>query len=247
MSEGSAARLGHVPALDGLRGVAVAAVVAYHAFGWPRGGWIGVHLFFVLSGFLITTLLLEGRSRSLRDFYARRARRLLPALVALLLAYMAIAALRGGNGLGAVARYGAYTGNAYEAFRPGASERLDGLNHLWSLAQEEQFYLVWPALLLLVRKARRQARILVAAAIALMLYRLGLALAARRTPASTSRRTRTSTACCSARRWRSTGPRCGAGSSGSPSRSARSSAPSSRGRRCSTGSSCRSSSSPRPC
>src|SRR5690348_13508111 len=52
-------RLGYVASLDGLRGVAIAGVVSYHAFGWPLGGWTGVHLFFVLSGFLITTLLLE--------------------------------------------------------------------------------------------------------------------------------------------------------------------------------------------
>jgi peptidoglycan/LPS O-acetylase OafA/YrhL len=171
-------KLGHVPALDGLRGVAIAAVVAYHAFGWPRGGWLGVHLFFVLSGFLITTLLLDERAATgriaLGAFYARRARRLLPALAALLAGYLAICAVRGESGLAAVARYGFYTGNVYEAFWHSASGRLDGLNHLWSLAQEEQFYLVWPAALLAVRRLRRPALVLVAAAAALMLYRVVL-------------------------------------------------------------------------
>jgi peptidoglycan/LPS O-acetylase OafA/YrhL len=170
--------LGYVPSLDGLRGIAIASVVAYHAFGWPRGGWIGVQLFFVLSGFLITTLLLEERAATggvrLRAFYARRARRLLPALAALLAGYLVIAAARGSNGLGDAARWGLYAGNVYAAFWPGAAAHLDGLNHLWSLAQEEQFYLVWPAALLLVARTRHAAAFLVGLAVALMLYRLAL-------------------------------------------------------------------------
>jgi peptidoglycan/LPS O-acetylase OafA/YrhL len=168
-------RLGYVPALDGLRGIAIASVVAYHAFGFPLGGWLGVDLFFVLSGFLITTLLLEEETIRVRAFYARRARRLLPALVALLLGYLVIDAVRGVDGLGEVARWGFYGGNAYGAFWPGASKHLVGLNHLWSLAQEEQFYLVWPAVLLVLPKARRPALILVAAACALIVYRVVLA------------------------------------------------------------------------
>src|SRR5437016_5077665 len=78
-------RLGHVSALDGIRGIAIAGVLLLHVYGL-RGGYLGVDVFFVLSGFLITTLLLEewaGRaSISLRGFYRRRALRLLPALVA---------------------------------------------------------------------------------------------------------------------------------------------------------------------
>lgn len=175
----AAGRLGHVPALDGLRGIAIALVVGYHAFGFPLGGWLGVDLFFVLSGFLITTLLLEERAATgkirLRGFYARRARRLLPALAVLLLGYLCIAAARGADGLGAVARWGFYTGNVYEAFWPGAGDHVVGLNHLWSLAQEEQFYLVWPAALLPARRARRPVLVLVALATALVVYRLVLA------------------------------------------------------------------------
>jgi peptidoglycan/LPS O-acetylase OafA/YrhL len=170
------ARLGHVPALDGLRGVAIAIVVAYHAFGFPLGGWLGVDLFFVLSGFLITTLLLEEHAATgavrLRAFYVRRARRLLPALAVLLAAYVAISGIAG---LGVVARFGFYTGNVYEAFVPGAAQHLVGLNHLWSLAQEEQFYLVWPAALLLAPKVRRPVLVLATIAAALMVYRLALA------------------------------------------------------------------------
>ncbi|TMK34630.1 MAG: acyltransferase [Actinobacteria bacterium] len=81
--------LGYRPALDGVRGIAILAVVSLHAFGQPAEGALGVDLFFVLSGFLITSLLLERRQRgdtSLRRFYARRALRLLPALFAMLTA-----------------------------------------------------------------------------------------------------------------------------------------------------------------
>jgi peptidoglycan/LPS O-acetylase OafA/YrhL len=169
------ARLGYVPALDGLRGIAIAVVVAYHAFGYPFGGWLGVDLFFVLSGFLITTLLLEERAETgairWRAFYARRARRLLPALAALLLGYLALSALRGVNGLPIVARWGFYTANGYEAFWPGAATHVVGLNHLWSLAQEEQFYLVWPAALVVVMRARNPVRLLMLLACALIAYR----------------------------------------------------------------------------
>src|SRR3954452_21970265 len=81
-------KLGHVPALDGLRGIAIAIVVGYHAFGFPLGGWLGVDLFFVLSGFLITTFLLAEHAAPgtvrLRAFYVRRAPGLHPALSVLL-------------------------------------------------------------------------------------------------------------------------------------------------------------------
>jgi peptidoglycan/LPS O-acetylase OafA/YrhL len=153
-------KLGYVPALDGLRGVAVTLVVLHHADVLP-GGYIGVDVFFVLSGFLITSLLLEehdARGRiSLIGFYARRARRILPALLALLLAYLAVVGLAGGSGVRAVAFAGFFTGNAVQAFvvpNPLSHAGL-GLAHLWSLAEEEQFYLLWPVALVVLARTRR--------------------------------------------------------------------------------------------
>src|SRR3954453_13464444 len=89
-------RLGHVPGLDGLRGLAVIAVLLFHGgVAWARGGFLGVDVFFVLSGFLITSLLLDERWKTgtvkLSRFWARRARRLLPALLILLPAMAAYA------------------------------------------------------------------------------------------------------------------------------------------------------------
>jgi len=151
-------RLGYRPALDGLRGVAIALVVAFHAFGWPRGGTLGVDLFFVLSGFLITALLLEEHETTgriaIRSFYFRRARRLLPALAVLLASFLlvGIAAAAAGSfeprifvGIGAAVTY---SSNIVVAASPSTVPA--GLVHLWSLAAEEQFYFVWPLVLILM-------------------------------------------------------------------------------------------------
>ena len=135
-------RLGHVPALDGLRALAILLVVAYHATGYPAGGWLGVDLFFVLSGFLITTLLVERQGReSIGTFYQRRAVRLLPALLALLLVSLAIDR----SLFGALAGLG-YFSNIVMASGDLALIPLP-LQHLWSLAVEEQFYILWPLVL----------------------------------------------------------------------------------------------------
>jgi peptidoglycan/LPS O-acetylase OafA/YrhL/lysophospholipase L1-like esterase len=152
----------YMPGLDGLRALAVLAVIAFHEqLGWAPGGLLGVAVFFTLSGYLITDLLLgqwsaHGRLR-LGDFWLRRARRLLPALFVMLAAVTAwvtiadrarLAGLRG-----AVAAAATYWSNWYliaanqsyfARFAPPAP-----LDHLWSLAVEEQFYLIWPWLLLL--------------------------------------------------------------------------------------------------
>ena len=169
-----------MPALDGLRGVAVFAVLLYHG-GYLTGGYLGVDLFFVLSGFLITALLLEEHRRTetikLLRFWIRRARRLLPALFAMLLGVAVFAAvwaepvdlqqIRTG-GLWALV----YASNWYEIGRGTSYWDLSlspsPVAHLWSLAVEEQFYLVWPIVALLVVRGRSAAtaarRLLVVAA-----------------------------------------------------------------------------------
>ena len=160
-------RFRHVPALDGLRGVAVVLVVLSHADttlpdGRPvplpyrllHGGFLGVDLFFVLSGFLITALLLEeANAGGVRPgaFYARRALRLLPALY-LFLAVHAVyawrAGLHAGNERSSILRAVLYVSNWQSADR--LLSVSDGMGHLWSLAVEEQFYLGWPLLLVLL-------------------------------------------------------------------------------------------------
>ncbi|HET7530462.1 MAG TPA: acyltransferase family protein [Mycobacteriales bacterium] len=161
-----------VPALDGLRAVAVAAVLVYHAdTEWLPGGFLGVDLFFVLSGFLITTLLLEELRRSATAslrfgrFYLRRARRLLPALAAVvgvtLVAMCTWWRTDLGNDRGDVPAVLGFVGNWWYVFRHqdyfAAVGRPSPFQHLWSLGVEEQFYLVWPVTLwLLWRFVRRK-------------------------------------------------------------------------------------------
>ena len=174
--------LGRSLALDGLRGFALIWVVTYHftgADGPFPGGWVGLDVFFVLSGFLITAMLLDevrvhGRV-SLPKFYARRAFRLLPALFVMLGAWVALllafhdttwfAATPGGDGSGDPVDVGAalrqvgivllYGVNWIYALSHGDAP----LAHLWSLAVEEQFYVVWPFVLLLLIKLPAARRI----------------------------------------------------------------------------------------
>jgi peptidoglycan/LPS O-acetylase OafA/YrhL len=171
---------GRVPALDGLRAVAVAAVLVYHANrDWLPGGFLGVDLFFVLSGFLITTLLIEQLAGSglpqLPAFYLRRARRLLPALflvVGLTLLVMAgwwrADLHHDGRDVPAVL---GFVGNWWYVVRHQdyfvAVGRPSPFQHLWSLGVEEQFYLVWPLTLWLLWRLGRGARHAVIAVVAL--------------------------------------------------------------------------------
>ncbi|HEY1563502.1 MAG TPA: acyltransferase family protein [Gaiellaceae bacterium] len=164
-------RLTYRPGLDGLRAIAVAAVFLYHSrIDWLPGGFLGVDLFFVLSGYLITSLLLvewEARNRiDLRGFWLRRARRLLPAVVVVVLAALALAALFARDVLSrtrgdAVSSLLYYT-NWHLIVANHSYFNLMGrpslLNHLWSLAVEEQFYVIWPLLLVpgLVLLGRRR-------------------------------------------------------------------------------------------
>ena len=150
----------YLPGLDGLRALAVGAVVAYHMdLGWAQGGLLGVGVFFTLSGYLITDLLLGQYERTgglqLVDFWLRRARRLLPALFVMLTVVLAwvtlldrslLPAVRGAASASAVyvtnwwliVEHSSY----FAQFAPPSP-----LGHLWSLAVEEQFYLIWPWLL----------------------------------------------------------------------------------------------------
>jgi peptidoglycan/LPS O-acetylase OafA/YrhL len=162
--------LGYIPAFDGFRGVFVLQVVLYHALvtDFLRGSPIIIDWFFVASGFLITSLLLDERSRSgandLRRFYQRRALRLFPAMylmiavatVMLVVAVNFVPAAQEQLGNWWIEPLAAATYSYYvvAAFLPG---ELDGvLGHTWSLTVEEQFYFIWPLVLLVVLKARRR-------------------------------------------------------------------------------------------
>ena len=154
-------RLGYRADLEGLRAVAILLVVAVHAgVPWLRGGFVGVDVFFVLSGFLITGLLVQEVSNTGRlrfaEFYVRRLRRLLPALLTMLLVVGVLASLllapaeqRGQSSAAAMAAlwlsniHFAFAPQSY--FAPGTETNL--FLHTWSLGVEEQFYLLWPALL----------------------------------------------------------------------------------------------------
>lgn len=176
-------RLGHRPALDAVRGIAVTLVVLAHArVGMGAGGAVGVTVFFTLSGFLITALLLEERADTgtihFRAFYARRAYRLLPALV-LFLAAMGIASLVGDQSslptgrdfLGALF----YVGNFTSAIHGHDTVIL----HTWSLSVEEQFYVAWPLVLVgLLSGGHGGLRrvVMVAAALSLLAVILRVAL-----------------------------------------------------------------------
>ena len=162
--------MGYLPGLDGVRALAVIGVLLYHAdLSWIRGGYLGVDVFFVLSGFLITSLILEEFERSDRidfaRFYLGRARRLLPALL-LVLAVVAVAAAFFYRDTASQVRTDTiasifYVNNWWYIFNDQSYFEFIGrpplLKHLWSLAVEEQFYLIWPAVAyLVVRKGGRR-------------------------------------------------------------------------------------------
>ena len=171
----------HIPAIDGLRAIAVAAVIFYHlGFSWIPGGFLGVDLFFVISGYVITRLLLDSIARSggldLRGFYKARTRRLLPPMIFMIVVtafYITIWAQD------SVRRFlsdvfFSLTGtmNWWLVFKEQdyfeAIGRPPLLQHTWSLAVEAQFYLVWPVILLLILK-RFGKKVIPVAALAIAL------------------------------------------------------------------------------
>src|SRR5581483_6447290 len=168
----SAAQLRYRADIDGMRAIAVIAVVLFHAYpkGLP-GGFAGVDAFFVISGYLITSIIvggLDGDGFSFADFYARRVRRLFPALIVVLIATLAAGfwillpsqtASLAKNTM-ASAFFGANLMLWSETGYFDIDAKLKPLLHLWSLGIEEQFYLAWPLVLWLTPRRRRTTLII---------------------------------------------------------------------------------------
>lgn len=174
----------HQPRLDSIRALAVLAVLGFHATSILPGGWLGVDVFFVLSGYLITSILMAERERTgridLRRFYIRRALRLGPALVLTVVLCVPILAMFPGAETSfepwqIIVGVLAYVGNWMQLLHPVS---LGPLTHTWSLAIEEQFYLVWPLLLIAglaaFRSRRKLATMTACAVLVLALLRAGL-------------------------------------------------------------------------
>ncbi len=197
---GQTFRLRKMPALDGLRGLAIVGVLLYHG-GYLTGGWLGVDLFFVLSGYLITSLIIKEwikgeKHLSLVAFWGRRARRLLPALIILFLGVMVYALLLASpldlqtirfNGIATMF----YSANWY--LIGSHSDYFQNtllpspLQHTWSLAIEEQFYLVWPLLLMLALKFRHALKTAFGVAIGLAMASVATMIILHANGASISR------------------------------------------------------------
>lgn len=177
----SAAQASRNLSLDGLRGLAIALVVLYH-LNLVGFGWVGVQLFFVLSGFLITRLLLALRSepslgRYLKTFYGRRALRIFPVYYLYLLLLLLFWWLLPGPQQGPVSQQWGYAASYTSNWlgMTGAHQKTYFLDHFWSLAIEEQFYLFWPLLLFFV-PPRRLPGLLLALTLAGPLLRWGVSV-----------------------------------------------------------------------
>jgi peptidoglycan/LPS O-acetylase OafA/YrhL len=187
-AEVATAARGHLPVLDGLRGLAIALVVVHNVGGFQNHaasgvikaiyflhapGWIGVQLFFALSGFLITGILVDSRGArgALRGFWVRRALRIFPLYYAFLFGITFVAPLFGVRlaELQYAGWYWAYLCN----FGTPTGHEIPELGHMWSLAVEEQFYLVWP-LVVLALDARRLLRVCIALALIAFVARVAL-------------------------------------------------------------------------
>jgi peptidoglycan/LPS O-acetylase OafA/YrhL len=181
----------HYPALDGLRGTAILAVFLFHFGGgshegtnlplrlylaFIRVGWMGVDLFFVLSGFLITGILYDTAHKEdrIKNFYARRALRIFPLFYGVLFAFLLLTPVLHLKWHAGHILYFLYLYNMVPMLAPHLSSPGSAmvLNHFWSLSVEEQFYLLWPFVIWLVRDRRRLLWI----SVAFMLLALGLRL-----------------------------------------------------------------------
>ena len=167
------------PDIDGLRAISVLSVIGFHAFpGWLRDGFVGVDIFFVISGFLISTIIFENLERgsfSFREFYRRRIKRIFPALAVVLATclifgwfelladeYEALGR-HVAAGVGFVSNYLLWSENGYFD----AAAETKPLLHLWSLGIEEQFYIVWPFLLWLAWRQKISLVVVIGAIAAL--------------------------------------------------------------------------------
>jgi peptidoglycan/LPS O-acetylase OafA/YrhL len=174
-------RMGYQPALDGLRALSVIAVILYHAgIHWMPGGFIGVEVFFVVSGFLITSLMIDEQhvsgKVSLKQFWIRRARRLLPALFTMLIAsLMAVTFFAKDSApdfrqdvLPALGYFSNWWQIYFVDTPYFAANSLPMLRHLWSLAVEEQWYVLWPIAFVFVLGNKRIPRWISAVVIGLL-------------------------------------------------------------------------------
>jgi peptidoglycan/LPS O-acetylase OafA/YrhL len=183
VSQAPSARLGYRPAFDGLRATAILLVVLYHFGVDPvSGGWLGVDLFFVLSGFLITRLIVQEfsatREFAPRRFYRRRVARLLPAYLALV-AVVLVFANSGMFGNTTDIKRGIFASATLTANWFGIAKGVGALGpfaHLWSLSVEQQFYLVWPVVLVAALRRHAPARVGRGVAIAAVLVFVQLAI-----------------------------------------------------------------------
>ncbi len=174
-------RMGYQPALDGLRALSVIAVILYHAgIQWIPGGFIGVEVFFVVSGFLITSLMIDEQhvsgKVSLKQFWIRRARRLLPALFTMLIASLVAVTFFAKDSapdfrqdvLPALGYFSNWWQIYFVDTPYFAANSLPMLRHLWSLAVEEQWYVLWPIVFVFVLGNKRVPRWISAVVIGLL-------------------------------------------------------------------------------